>query len=127
MLRLDPGTTFDWWFDTLPDRPYQAQLCLFSPEYGLHPVLDSNVVHTPPVAISGATADEEESFSILPLLQELAQKTGLSFEVAASTPTSNETPAPSRSGLESSFSRSGQEERVDTHPPEIPLPRPTSR
>jgi hypothetical protein len=76
----DVGTASHWWFDVSPDVPYQVQLCLFSPDYGVIPVLSSNQVRTPRASLGPAPTGSEENPATLALLGKLVQLTGLEKE-----------------------------------------------
>jgi len=68
---FDMGTTTRWWFGVAPEKEYQAQLCLYSEDYGLYPLLSSNVAATPPFSLGPAPEDSEEGPETLPLLESL--------------------------------------------------------
>ena len=74
---FDIGTTSQWWFVTVPEKQYQARLCLYSQDYGFVPLLSSNVVTTPRFSLGPAPVDVQESTHTLPLLRELVRMTGL--------------------------------------------------
>jgi hypothetical protein len=76
----DVGTASHWWFDVSPDVSYQVQLCLFSPDYGVIPVLSSNRVQTPRASLGPAPADSDENPATLALLGRLARQIGLNKE-----------------------------------------------
>jgi Domain of unknown function (DUF4912) len=68
---FDIGTTTHWWFGAAPEKEYQAQLCLYSEDYGLFPLLSSNVAITPPFWLGPAPKDSQEGPETLPLLESL--------------------------------------------------------
>lgn len=74
-LSLDPGTTDNWWFDTLPENRYQLELGLFWSEHGWLPLLASDELVTPRVTLG--PAEEEEPPHTRALLEELVQQTGI--------------------------------------------------
>jgi hypothetical protein len=65
------GTTTHWWFGVAPEKEYEAQLCLYSEDYGLYPLLSSNVAVTPPFSLGPAPEDSQEGPETLPLLESL--------------------------------------------------------
>jgi len=75
---LDPGTTDNWWFDTLPESRYQLEIGLYWSEYGWLPLLASRELVTPRLALGPASAEE------LPhahgFLQNLVQQTGIGLQ-----------------------------------------------
>lgn len=75
---LDPGTTANWWFDTLPENRYQLELGLYWGEYGWLPLLASGELVTPRLALGPAS--EEEPPHIQALLEGLVQQTGIGLQ-----------------------------------------------
>jgi Domain of unknown function (DUF4912) len=75
---LDPGTTDNWWFDTLPENRYQLELGLYWSEYGWLPLLASAELVTPRLALGPAS--EEESPHGPVFLQNLVQQTGIGLQ-----------------------------------------------
>jgi hypothetical protein len=57
---LDPGTTDNWWFDTLPERRYRLELGLYWAEYGWLPLLCSGELVTPRQALGPASEEESK-------------------------------------------------------------------
>jgi len=82
---LDPGTTNNWWFDTLPENRYQLELGLYWGEYGWLPLLASGELVTPRLALGPAS--EEESPHTQAFLEDLVQQTGIGL-------LQNKTPSP---------------------------------
>jgi uncharacterized protein DUF4912 len=74
---FDIGTTTHWWFGVAPEKEYQAQLCLYSEDYGVFPVLSSNVVITPPFSLGPPPKDSQEGPETLPLLESLLNLTAI--------------------------------------------------
>jgi hypothetical protein len=68
---FDIGTTTHWWFGVAPEKEYQAQLCLYSEDYGLYPLISSNLAITPPFSLGPAPEDSQEGPETLPLLEGL--------------------------------------------------------
>ena len=81
---LDPGTTENWWFDTLPENCYQLELGLYWSEYGWLPLLASAELVTPRLALGPAS--EEELPDGRAFLENLVQQTGLQQDSAPSLP-----------------------------------------
>ena len=75
---LDPGTTDNWWFDTLPEHRYQLELGLYWSEYGWLPLLSSGELVTPRLALG--PAPEEEMPDEYAFLQNLVQQTGIGLQ-----------------------------------------------
>jgi hypothetical protein len=81
---LDPGTTDNWWFDTLPENCYQLELGLYWGEYGWLPLLASAELATPRLALGPASEDElPHGFAFL---ENLVQQTGISLQQKAPFP-----------------------------------------
>ena len=74
-LRLDPGTTDHWWFDTLPENRYQLELGLYWSEYGWVTLLASDELITPRLALGPAS--EEETHHPQAFLEDLVRQTGI--------------------------------------------------
>jgi hypothetical protein len=83
---FDIGTTTHWWFGTAPEKEYQAQLCLYSEDYGLFPLLSSNVVITPPFSLGPAPEKSQEEPETLPLLESLLHLAGIGSPEEESRP-----------------------------------------
>jgi hypothetical protein len=75
---LDPGTTDNWWFDTLPESRYQLELGLYWSEYGWLPLLASCELVTPRLALGPASA--QESPHTQAFLEDLVQQTGIGLQ-----------------------------------------------
>ena len=75
---LDPGTTDNWWFDTLPENRYQLELGLYWSEYGWVPLLASAELVTPRLALGPAS--EEELPHGHAFLENLVQQTGIGLQ-----------------------------------------------
>ena len=75
---LDPGTTENWWFDTLPEKSYQLELGLYWSEYGWLPLLASTELVTPRLALGPAS--EEELPQGQAFLENLVQQTGIGLQ-----------------------------------------------
>ncbi len=75
---LDPGTTDNWWFDTLPENRYQLELGLYWSEYGWLPMLASSELVTPRLALGPAS--EEELPQGHTFLENLVQQTGIGLQ-----------------------------------------------
>ncbi len=74
---FDIGLLSHWWFDTLPGKQYQAELCLFSEDYGSIHLLSSNTVTTPRSSLGPPPEEYVEPVQTLPLLEDLVRQTGL--------------------------------------------------
>ena len=74
---LDPGTTNNWWFDTLPESRYQLELGLYWSEYGWLPLLASALV-TPRLALGPASPEELPHSHAF--LESLVQQTGIGLQ-----------------------------------------------
>ena len=130
---LDPGTTANWWFDTLPENRYQLELGLYWGEYGWLPLLASGELVTPRLALGPAS--EEEPPHIQAFLEELVQQTGIGLQQerprVASQPEEPETPSPAEESVDAtaqSTLRLEETVREDLRPDVGPLQfRPTSR
>ena len=72
---LDPGTTDNWWFDTLPESRYQLELGLYWSEYGWLPLLASAELVTPRLALGPASPEELPNSHAF--LESLVQQTGI--------------------------------------------------
>lgn len=72
---LDPGITDHWWFDTLPENRYQLELGLYWSEYGWLPLLTSDELVTPRLALGPAS--QEETQHTQAFLEDLVQQTGI--------------------------------------------------
>jgi Domain of unknown function (DUF4912) len=72
---LDPGTTDHWWFDTLPEHRYRLELGLYWNEYGWLPLLASDELITPRLALGPAS--EEETHHSQAFLEDLVRQTGI--------------------------------------------------
>ena len=75
---LDPGTTENWWFDTLPENSYQLELGLYWSEYGWLPLLASAELVTPRLALGPAS--EEELPDGCAFLENLVRQTGIGLQ-----------------------------------------------
>jgi Domain of unknown function (DUF4912) len=75
---LDPGTTDNWWFDTLPESCYQLELGLYWGEYGWLPLLASGELVTPRLALGPASEQELPHGPVF--LQNLVQQTGIGVQ-----------------------------------------------
>jgi len=75
---LDPGTTDNWWFDTLPESRYQLEIGLYWSEYGWLPLLASRELVTPRLALGPAS--EEELPHAHGFLENLVQQTGIGLQ-----------------------------------------------
>ncbi|MGH9427625.1 MAG: DUF4912 domain-containing protein [Terriglobia bacterium] len=76
---LDPGTTDNWWFDTLPENHYRLELGLYWVEVGCWlPLLCSGELVTPRLALGPAS--EEEPPHTQALLEDLVQQTGIGWQ-----------------------------------------------
>ena len=93
---FDPGTTDNWWFDTLPESRYQLELGLYWGEYGWLPLLASGELVTPRLTLGPAS--EEELPHGHAFLENLVQQTGIGLQ-------QNKAPSPSPTDVE------GQPER----------------
>jgi len=91
---FDVGATNHWWFAALPDNAYQAQLCLYSADYGVIPFFSSNKVKTPTISFAPVSPLIPESAAPLPLLEKLIYLSGVAFE-----PTSAQTVIKTESDL----------------------------
>jgi len=97
---LDPGTTENWWFDTLPENRYQLELGLYSSEYGWLPLLSTPELVTPRLALGPAS--EEELPHGQAFLENLVQQTGIGLQlnsVPSLPPTDAETKPESDTSL----------------------------
>ena len=81
---LDPGTTDNWWFDTLPENRYQLELGLYWSEYGWLPLLASDELVTPRLAMGPASEDELPHSHAF--LESLVQQTGIGLEQTSAAP-----------------------------------------
>jgi hypothetical protein len=72
---LDPGTSDHWWFDTLPENRYQLELGLYWSEYGWLPLLASDELVSPRLALGPAS--EAELPHTQAFLEDLVQQTGI--------------------------------------------------
>lgn len=75
---LDPGTTDNWWFDTIPENRYQLELGLYWSEYGWLPLLTSAELATPRLTLGPAS--EEELPHDHAFLENLVQQTGIGLQ-----------------------------------------------
>jgi hypothetical protein len=75
---LDPGTTDNWWFDTLPENQYQLELGLYWSEYGWLPLLASAELVTPRLALGPASKVEPPHGQAF--LENLVQQTGIGLQ-----------------------------------------------
>jgi Domain of unknown function (DUF4912) len=75
---LDPGTTDNWWFDTLPEHRYQLELGLYWSEYGWLPLLSSGELVTPRLALGPASQAELPQGHAF--LENLVQQTGIGLQ-----------------------------------------------
>lgn len=92
---LDPGTTDNWWFDTLPESRYQLELGLYWGEYGWLPLLASGELMTPRQALGPAS--KEEPLHTLAFLEDLVQQTGIGLQqdkTPSASPMDAEVPPP---------------------------------
>ena len=76
---LDPGTTSNWWFDTLPENHYRLELGLYWAEVGCWlSLLRSGELVTPRLALGPAS--EEEPHHAQAFLEDLVQQTGIGLK-----------------------------------------------
>jgi hypothetical protein len=75
--RFDIGTTHNWWFSTSPDSFCEAELALYSEDWGWISLLGSNVAHTPRNTLCPPSPSREEPEGTEEFLQDLVRQTGL--------------------------------------------------
>ena len=111
-LRLDPGTTDYWWFDTLPENRYQLELGLYWSEYGWVTLLASDELITPRLALGPAS--EEETHHPQAFLEDLVRQTGIGLPAdrAPSTIHAGLVPRDDTGGVERPQSRQRPQEEL---------------
>lgn len=78
---FDIGTTSSWWFPTSPESCCQAELALYSEDWGWIPLLTSQVVLTPRRTLGPASTAAGEPEARAAFLQDLVQQTGIEQEL----------------------------------------------
>ncbi|MEW5979218.1 MAG: DUF4912 domain-containing protein [Acidobacteriota bacterium] len=96
---LDAGGTCQWWFLAKPESRYRAQLCIFAPEYGVIPLVDSNKVVTPrfrpaPPSLGSAGVLAESN-----LVQRLVERGGVGEAVPSAAPLDRDVSLPAATVL----------------------------
>jgi hypothetical protein len=111
-LRLDPGVSDHWSFDTLPENRYQLELGLYWSEYGWLPLLTSDELVTPRLALGPAS--EEEAPHTQAFLEDLVQQTGIGLPA-------DRAPSPIHAGLVPRDERDGVERPQSSERPQEEL------